>query len=82
MSAVAEIQAICGQTAAAGRIAGDFDLLSANSPISKFAYEANDAELIWLAHEPRLDRIRGDRRFALLVGKVMPKSSEGWRSES
>jgi tetratricopeptide (TPR) repeat protein len=36
MSAVAEIQAMCGQTVAAGRIAGDFDLLSANSPISKF----------------------------------------------
>ena len=36
MSGVAEVLAACGETDAAGRIAGDSDLLASNPPISKF----------------------------------------------
>jgi C4-dicarboxylate-specific signal transduction histidine kinase/TolB-like protein len=96
MSAIAEVLAICGQTAAADRIASDYSLFSANSPISKFrqallslalensekamsllsaACEEREAELVWLAHEPRLDMIREDRRFGPLLAEVMHASS-------
>ena len=96
MSAIAEILAMCGQTAAADRIARDYNLFSENSPISKFrqallslalensekamsllsaACEEREAELIWLAHDPRLDRVRADRRFGPLLAEVMHASS-------
>jgi TolB-like protein len=96
MSAIAEVLAMCGQNAAADRIAGDYNLFSANSPISKFrqallslalensekamsllsaACEEREAELVWLARDPRLDVIREDRRFCLLLGEVMHASS-------
>jgi len=96
MSAVAEVLAMCGQTSAASRIAGEYSIFSANSPISKFrqallalalgtsenaiallyaAYEEREAELVWLAHDPRLDVIRDDPRFMTLLNEVMPKSS-------
>jgi len=92
MSGVAEILAACGETDAAGRIAGDSDLFALNSPISKFrqallllalgdrdraisllsaAYEEHEAELIWLACDPRLDPIRQDSRFTALLNGVM-----------
>ena len=95
MSAVAEVLAMCGQTAAASRIAGDYNLFSANSPVSKFrqallslalgnsengiallsaAYEEREAELIWLAQDPRLDAIREDPRFATLMNGVVSES--------
>jgi hypothetical protein len=96
MSAIAEMLAMCGQTADADRIASDYSLFSANSPISKFrqallalafqnsekgmslvsaACEEREAELIWLAHDPRLDMIREDRRFGPLLAEVMHASS-------
>jgi tetratricopeptide (TPR) repeat protein len=96
MSAVAEILARCGQAAAADRIASDYNLFSASSPISKFrqallslaldnsekaisllavAFEEREAELVWLARDDRLDMIREDRRFALLLTDVMHESS-------
>lgn len=96
MSAIAEVLAMCGQTAAADRIASDYNLFSANSPISKFrqallslalensektmsllsvACEEREAELVWLAHDPRLDMIREDPRFDLLLAEVMRASS-------
>jgi hypothetical protein len=96
MSAIAEVLAMCGQTAAADRIAGDYNLFSANSPISKFrqallslalensekamsllsaACEEREAELVWLAHDPRLDVIREDQQFGPLLAKVMQASS-------
>ncbi len=96
MSAIAEVLARCGQTAGADRIASDYNLFSANSPISKFrqallslalensektmsllstACEEREAELIWLAHDPRLDMIREDRRFGPLLAQVMHASS-------
>ena len=96
MSAIAEVLAMCGQTASADRIASDYNLFSENSPISKFrqallslalnnsekaisllsaAYEEREAELVWLAHDPRLDMIREDRRFGLLLADVMHTSS-------
>jgi hypothetical protein len=34
-------------------------------------YEEREAELIWLARDPRLDMIRGDARFAMLLNEVM-----------
>ena len=92
MSGVAEALAACGETDAAGRIAGDSDLFTPNSPISKFrqallllalgnrdraisllsaAYEEHEAELIWLACDPRLDPIRQDSRFTALLNGVM-----------
>jgi len=96
MSAIAEVLAMCGQPAAADRIARDYNLFSANSPISKFrqallsialqnpekaisllsaACEEREAELVWLAHDPRLDVIREDRRFGPLLAEVMRASS-------
>ena len=39
------------------------------------AYEEREAELVWLAHDPRLDMIREDRRFGLLLADVMHTSS-------
>ena len=36
MSAAVEVLAMCGRTAAASRIAGEYELFSTNSPISKF----------------------------------------------
>jgi TolB-like protein len=96
MSAIAEVLAVCGQTAAADRIASDYSLFSPNSPISKFrqallslaledpekamsllsaACEEREAELVWLAHDPRLDMIREDRRFGPLLAEVMHASS-------
>ena len=96
MSAIAEVLAMCGQTAAADRIASDYDLFSVNSPISKFrqallsvalenpekamsllsaACEEREAELVWLAHDPRLDVMREDRRFGRLLAEVMRASS-------
>jgi TolB-like protein/Tfp pilus assembly protein PilF len=95
MSAVAEVLAMCGRTAAASRIAGEYELFSTNSPISKFrqallslalgnskkaisllaaAYEEREAELVWLGRDPRLDMIREDPGFSVLVHEVMPKS--------
>ena len=92
MSGVAEVLAACGETDAAGRIAGDSDLFAPDSPISKFrqallllalgnrdraisllstAYEEHEAELIWLACDPRLDPIRQDSRFTALLNGVM-----------
>jgi signal transduction histidine kinase/TolB-like protein len=96
MSSIAEVLAMCGQTAAADRIASDYRLFSPNSPVSKFrqallslalenpekamsllssACEEREAELIWLAHDPRLDMIRKDRRFGPLLAEVMHASS-------
>jgi tetratricopeptide (TPR) repeat protein len=96
MSAIAEVLAMCGQAAAADRIASDYDLFSASSPISKFrqallslaledsekamsllcaACEDREPELVWLAHDPRLDMIREDRRFDPLLAEVMRASS-------
>jgi tetratricopeptide (TPR) repeat protein len=95
MSGVAEILATCGDSSAAGRIAGDCDLFAANSPLSKFrqtlllvalgnrdeaisllsaAYEEHEAELIWLACEPRFTEIRKDSRFILLLKGVQGDS--------
>ena len=92
MSAVAEVLAMCGHTGTALQIARDYNLLSGNSPISKFrqallslaldhaenaisllyaAYQEREAELIWLARDPRLDTIREDARFAMLLNEVM-----------
>jgi hypothetical protein len=34
------------------------------------AFEARDPELIWLDAEPRLDPLRGDRRFAGMAAAV------------
>ena len=39
------------------------------------ACEEREAELIWLAHDPRLDRVRADRRFGPLLAEVMHASS-------
>jgi C4-dicarboxylate-specific signal transduction histidine kinase len=39
------------------------------------ACEEREAELIWLAHDPRLDMIRKDRRFGPLLAEVMHASS-------
>jgi len=96
MSAIAEVLAMCGQTAAVDRIASDYNLFSVNSPISKFrqallslalqnsekamsllaaACEEREAELVWLARDPRLDMIREDRRFGPLLAEVMHASS-------
>jgi TolB-like protein len=96
MSAIGEVLAMCGQTAAADRIASDYNLFSPKSPISKFrqallslalqnsekgmsllsaACEEREAELVWLAHDPRLDMIRQDRRFGPLLAEVMHASS-------
>jgi signal transduction histidine kinase/TolB-like protein len=101
MSAIAEVLAMCGQTAVANRIASDYHLFSANSPISKFrqallslalqnlekamsllsaACEEREAELIWLAQDPRLDMIREDRRFGPLLAEVMRASSSTRRT--
>jgi TolB-like protein len=95
MGAIAEVLAMCGQTAAANRIASDYNLFAANSPISKFrqallslalenseksmsllsvACEEREAELVWLAHDPRLDIIREEQRFGLLLAEVMRAS--------
>ena len=96
MSTVAEVLAMCGRTPTASRIAGEYNLFSADSPISKFrqallslalgnsnkalsllsaAYEEREAELVWLGRDPRLDMIREDPGFAVLVREVMPKIS-------
>jgi hypothetical protein len=74
----------------------DYNLFSANLPISKFrqallalalqnsekgmsllsaACEEREAELVWLAHDPRLDIIWQDRRFGTLLAEVMHASS-------
>ena len=39
------------------------------------ACEEREAELVWLAHDPRLDLIRGDRRFGPLLAEVMHAAS-------
>jgi tetratricopeptide (TPR) repeat protein len=39
------------------------------------AYDEREAELVWLARDPRLDTIREDSRFSILLNEVMPKSS-------
>ena len=39
------------------------------------AYQEREAELIWLARDPRLDSIREDARFAVLLNEVMRDAS-------
>jgi TolB-like protein/tetratricopeptide (TPR) repeat protein len=39
------------------------------------AYQEREAELIWLARDPRLDTIREDARFAMLLNEVMRDAS-------
>jgi predicted Zn-dependent protease len=39
------------------------------------ACEERESELVWLAHDPRLDMIREDRRFGPLLAEVMHASS-------
>ena len=39
------------------------------------ACQEREAELIWLARDPRLDTIRGDARFAMLLNEVMRDAS-------
>jgi len=39
------------------------------------AYQEREAELIWLARDPRLDTIREDARFAVLLNEVMRDAS-------
>ncbi len=97
MSGIAEVLATCGQSTAASRIASDYDLFSANSPISRFrqalpslslnnssealsllgaAYQEREAELIWLASDPRLDALRKDSRFVMLLDNVAARFTE------
>jgi TolB-like protein/tetratricopeptide (TPR) repeat protein len=39
------------------------------------AYQEREAELMWLARDPRLDPIREDARFAMLLNEVMRDAS-------
>lgn len=97
MSGIAEVLAMCGEYSAARRIAGDYNLFSANSPVSHFrqallsaalgstsqaisllgsAYEKHEPELIWLSIDPRLDLIRDDPRYSMIMNDVMSGSME------
>jgi TolB-like protein len=46
------------------------------SALSSFlaAYDEHEAELIWFAQDPRLDRIRGDQRYTSLLTKIAGES--------
>jgi TolB-like protein/tetratricopeptide (TPR) repeat protein len=46
------------------------------------AYQERDAELIWLARDPRLDPIREDARFAMLLNEVMRDAWPATQRES
>jgi TolB-like protein/Tfp pilus assembly protein PilF len=39
------------------------------------AYDEHEAELIWFAQDPRLDRIRSDQRYTSLLTKIAGESS-------
>jgi TolB-like protein/tetratricopeptide (TPR) repeat protein len=46
------------------------------------AYQEREAELIWLARDPRLDTIREDARFAMLLNEVMRGQASSTPRES
>jgi TolB-like protein/Tfp pilus assembly protein PilF len=49
------------------------DLEKAFSTLSA-AYEEHEAEMVWFAQEPRLDKIRSDGRYKSLLAKIEGKS--------